>query len=837
MSQAAKKYIKISSLVVTILCILSLGVGVFAAYLNTNRDTRKAPEKATEKLSIKDGGYKKLCEIGKYEYYFRDDRDIVAIKDKNNDYIWKTGLDAPFSNQIRDAKDAVDNGSVKEFAEEEEMTPAEVRELAKTPQEQDLNSQFTAMANSLITLEYYSGEGDSMTTSKVSSASEESKDGSSTLSKVSGTDNEFKLKCKFGVNDEKITMNVYMTFTKDGKVNYNIPYKEIEDTNDGKTKSDIKNVIITPFLGTSGGGLKYYSNDDQAWTKIKSKKFTPGYVLVPDGSGALMRFEKNAAKFTDYQGDVYGIDPATDMYYHSEKNDAVEVKQPSMPVFGISHGDGTQAAFVSYATKGSEYMSINVVPASTGKNKIKYTYAYPAFKYNAEYFQVKDQAGNSYRKVQDVMNKFDIDITYEFLSGDGKDGTPSADYVGMAKAYRNYLIKSKTLKRVKTAKKDIPIRIDFLMSDSKKGVFSTQEVPVTTVDNVKDILNDLLKDKVKNINSGLIGWQSGGETMAKPNSTSFSGDIGSEGDFEDMMAYFNKKKVDVSYSRDFANINEDMTSYYGVAARHLSTKYIEVDKTAILPQNVPVTEFGYASPETSDEWLNDLYDDLYDDDDASKSFTVDGISDMLVSSYSGKSDFTSPSEAIKLYQKSFKNIKKKTKLNMVNPNQYLWKYTDRFLQSYVGTSQYVYETDTVPFLQMVLNGTMEVYAPYSNFSFYSKSDMLKMIDYNISPSFVLTKKPSYLLAATTSADYYSTEYSQYEKIINNIYNVVNDGLKDIQGYEWTDRTVLDDGVIANTYEKDGETKTVVINYTDDKVTVKGQQIDKQSAKTLEGGVK
>ena len=476
-----------------------------------------------------------------------------------------------------------------------------------------------------------------------------------------------------------------------------------------------------------------------------------------------------------------------------------------------------------------------VVPSSVEKNKIKYTYAYPAFKYNAEYFQVKDQAGNSYRKVQDVMNKFDIDITYEFLNGDGKDGTPSADYVGMAKAYRNYLLKSKTLTVKKETQKDIPIRIDFLMSDSKKGVFSTQEVPVTTVDNVKNILNDLLTDKVKNINSGLIGWQSGGETMTKPNSTSFSGDIGSEGDFKDMMEYFEKKNVDVSYSRDFTNINEDMTGYYGVAARHLSTKYIEVDKSAILPQNVPVTEFGYASPETSDEWLNDLYDDVGED---SKSFTVDGISKMLVSSYSGKDDFTSPTEAIKLYQKSFKNIKKdKVKLNMVNPNQYLWQYTDRFLQSNVGTSQYVYETDTVPFLQMVLNGTMEVYAPYSNFSFYSKSDMLKMIDYNISPSFVLTKKPSYLLAATTSADYYSTEYSQYEKIINNIYNTVNDTLKTVQGYEWTNRTVVDDGVIANTYKKDGETKTVVINYTDDGVKVKGQTIPKVSAVTLEGGVK
>ena len=834
MSQAVNKR-KIVGLVVTILCILSLGVAVFAGYLNTNRDTRKAPKKATEKLSIKDKAYEKIYQTDKYEYYFRDDRDIIAIKDKNNGYVWKTGLDAAFSSQIRDCKDAVKEGRVKEYAEEEEMDPAEVKTIANTPQEDSLNSQFTAMANSLLTIEYYSGEDEGMTTTRTSSASEKKKDGMSTLSKVSGEEGKFQLKCTFGIDDEKLMLNAYITFTKDGKIKYDIPRKEMTDSNKGKVKSKIKNVVITPFLGASGGAIKVYNKSTDDWDKIETKKLTPGYVMVPDGSGALMRFNENKAKFTDYEGDVYGTDPATDMYYHSEKNDAVEVKQPSMPVYGISHGDGTQAAFVAYATKGDEYMSINVVPASTEKNKIKYTYAYPAFKYNAEYFQVKDQAGNSYRKVQDKMNKFDISVTYEFLSGDGKDGSPSADYVGMAKAYRNQLIKTKTLKEKKSNSSNIPIRIDFLMSDSKKGVFSTQEVPVTTADNVKSILNELLKDNVKNINSGLIGWQSKGETLAKPNSTSFSGDIGSEGDFEDLMSYFNKKKVDVSYSRDFSSINEDMTGYYGVAARHLSTRYIEVDKTAILPQNVPVTEYGYASPETSDEWLNDLFDDVGED---GKSFTIDGISDTLVSTYDSDDDSTSVTQAIKMYQKSCKNIKKnKVKLNMVNPNQYLWKYTDRYLQSSVGTSQYVYETDTVPFLQMVLNGTMEVYAPYSNFSFYSKSDMLKMIDYNISPSFVLTKKPSYLLAATTSSDYYSTEYSQYEKIINTIYDTVNGTLKDVQGYSWTDRKVLDDGVIANTYKKDNETKTVVINYTEDDVTVKGQKIEKLSAKTLEGGVK
>ncbi|MFR4318425.1 MAG: hypothetical protein ACLT2Z_02580 [Eubacterium sp.] len=39
---------------------------------------------------------------------------------------------------------------------------------------------------------------------------------------------------------------------------------------------------------------------------------------------------------------------------------------------------------------------------------------------------------------------------------------------------------------------------------------------------ISEILNKLIKDGITNINSGLIGWQSGGQTLSKPNSTSFS---------------------------------------------------------------------------------------------------------------------------------------------------------------------------------------------------------------------------------------------------------------------------------------------------------------------------
>lgn len=838
MLQASKvKKIKITALVVCLLCVLSVSAAVFAAYLNTNRDTRKAPKRVDVVSDIK--GFELKYETDNYQFFFRDDRDIIAVKEKKSGYIWKTGLDVPYNKQIQEAKEAVEDSKtadnpdiLKQYAEDEGLTVDQVKELADTPQQESLNDQYTGMANSLITVEYYAGEGDGMTTSLTSSAAWKKKDGySNELQKVEEDGSKWKLECIFGIDGEDLGINVYITFGEDGTIHYNIPYEEIT----GKPISKLASVIVTPFMGASGGQLNYYNEKTGNWDISKSKKLIPGYVLVPDGSGSLIRFNENKAKFTDYEGEVYGEDPATDMYYYASMNDSVPIKSPAMPVFGISHGDGTQAAFLAYADSGDEYMTIQVTPSATEKNKMKYTQAYAKFKYNAEYYQVTNQAGDAYRKVQDEPNKFDVDLTYQFLNGDGSDGTPAADYTGMAQAYREHLIAKGVLTEKTFDAQNIPIRIDFLMADSKKGVFSTQEVPVTTTDDVKEILNRLVEDGVANINSGLIGWQSGGETLSKPYSTSFSSNIGKKAAFKKLMADFQKQDIDISFSREFTTINETMINYYNNSAKHLNTRYLSLDKSEILPKNVPVTEYGYADPNKTAEWITDLHDDL---GDFGQSFTIDGASNQLISTYESDGDKTTISDTIKLYQETLKKISEdKTKLNLVTPNQYLWQYTDRYLQSPVGTSQYVYETDSVPFLQMVLHGTMEVYAPYSNFSFYSQKDMLKMIDYNISPSFVLTQEPSYLLAATASADYYSTEFSQYEAIVKNIYSTVNAPLSQVIGYKWDSRTVVEDGVIVNQYSKDGDVKSIIINYTEDEVTINGTKIAPLSAEVIEGGVK
>ena len=123
------------------------------------------------------------------------------------------------------------------------------------------------------------------------------------------------------------------------------------------------------------------------------------------------------------------------------------------------------------------------------------------------------------------------------------------------------------------------------------------------------------------------------------------------------------------------------------------------------------------------------------------------------------------------------------------------------------------------------------YAPYSNFSFYTDSDVLRMIDYNVYPSFVLSKEASHLLSDTNSRNFYSTQYTLYEDVIQSIYGKVNTALSPVIGAEWLDREVVQNGLIVNTYSNGVQ---VVINYTDDAIDYMGTTVEAVSFQVIGG---
>jgi hypothetical protein len=127
---------------------------------------------------------------------------------------------------------------------------------------------------------------------------------------------------------------------------------------------------------------------------------------------------------------------------------------------------------------------------------------------------------------------------------------------------------------------------------------------------------------------------------------------------------------------------------------------------------------------------------------------------------------------------------------------------------------------------------MELYGPYSNFSFYTDADILRMVDYNIYPNFVLTEEPAYLLSDTNSSNYYSTEYELYVDLIDSIYDTVDDALSGVIGVNWINRVVVENGVILNSYENGVE---ILINYTDDEITYNGVVVKPLSYEVIGGG--
>jgi hypothetical protein len=146
---------------------------------------------------------------------------------------------------------------------------------------------------------------------------------------------------------------------------------------------------------------------------------------------------------------------------------------------------------------------------------------------------------------------------------------------------------------------------------------------------------------------------------------------------------------------------------------------------------------------------------------------------------------------------------------MFSPNVYMLPYAESFINTPVVNSQFLFQSDTVPFLQIVLSGTMPMFAPYANISFSSPIDVLKHIDYNIYPSFLLTGYENHYLMQTTLVDLNSTAYSSWENQIIFIYEQINSVLRNVIGQEFLSREVLQEGVVRNGFE----TGAIIINYS------------------------
>lgn len=549
-----------------------------------------------------------------------------------------------------------------------------------------------------------------------------------------------------------------------------------------------------------------------------------GYMFVPDGPGALIRFNKPSQHLVNFDKRVYGKDYGIDNLFEvndlksSRPNDfATEEPQVMMPVFGMVHGV-KQNAFLATIEKGAEYASIVATPSGIVTN---YNWVAAKFIYKQKYLQPTSKSGAGVQIVQKERNRFDAEICYNFLSGD------EADYVGMAKYYRNLLKQKNMLKPAERIDNSIPLQLDLIGADIQKGFVLNRVLPVTMPDKAKSIAEDLFQNGVENITMVFKGWQKGGLNGSKPSRFDFENKLGGMRALTGLAKYIDLKGGRFYFYENPVTVNETQIDFRKEGGNSLSQSLIKIerDNDNIWFKDTYFIESGLVAGYVAEK--AGLYSQKQ-----MNGMALDEFGSKLYAE-NQRDHVTTRQEARILLEGAANKVK--TSIDMLafyKPNQYLWKYADEILSIPMVNSQYLFETDTVPFMQIVLKGSVDYYAPYSNMSFYSKTDVLKIIEYGAYPSFLLTGLSNHELRHTPIEELYSTKYEDWSQYIKKIYHEINFALSKVEGRKIEDRRVLKPGVVEVKYEGGS---SIVVNYTGESYIYEGVNVPAQDYVVKEGG--
>lgn len=243
-----------------------------------------------------------------------------------------------------------------------------------------------------------------------------------------------------------------------------------------------------------------------------------GYLFLPDGCGALVRFadwEKDAAA---YRRRVYGDDPAIDLLLKADY--AGETVR--LPVFGIKKGS---AAFLAIITQSEANASIT---ASSSSRYSPYSAVGASFLYHPhDLTGIRDKQAN--QRVTMMLGEQPVSaapvVRYCFLRGG------DADYSGMARRYQAYLVDTYGLKPL-DGKAPRHVALELFGKTERQASFLglpiRQTVTATTFDQAGALLETLQEQGAARLQVLLYGFEQRGYENRYVSREGYDGSVGGD---------------------------------------------------------------------------------------------------------------------------------------------------------------------------------------------------------------------------------------------------------------------------------------------------------------------
>lgn len=568
-----------------------------------------------------------------------------------------------------------------------------------------------------------------------------------------------------------------------------IPDESITETND---QYKIGNIYVYPFMGNTHLGDR------------------DGYMLIPDGNGAIINLEDNAGKYSSgFSQKVYGENVGFNeshvlSLFWGEFQTVNDAEMIMAPVFGMVHTD-SKMAYLGIIEEGEYDASIEAYPNGAYTN---FNWITSKFRLRQVYVQPTSKSGGSVPKVEEDRTHSNIKVRFAFTRDE------DANYSGLAKCYRNYLLEKQELIK---QEENFKIRLDFLGSDIKKWFIFNVSVPMTTTKQVMTILEDLQKENVTDILAVYKGWQKGGINTLPITKYKADWKLGGTKKLTKLLKDAEEMGIDFYLYQDALRANPSTSNTTYNVVKRIDKRLFEEDTYKDVFEKMV-----YLTPKKSAENIKKLLK-TYTEKSVNH-IALSGVTNKLFSyTYSGST--YSRVDTANVYNELLKTMSESTDMILDEPFAYLWKYADALYNIPVGSSDYIFADEDVPFLSIVLKGIMPLYGDYTNFEADKNEYFLKLVETGIFPSFYLTYEDTSKLLYTNSSNIYSAKYSVYKKEIIEYYSKLKEVNETVQGACIDKHERPQKNVAVVTYDNGVK---IYVNYNSYTVDIDGVTVDAMS---------
>jgi|GEM_PF-548487 len=587
--------------------------------------------------------------------------------------------------------------------------------------------------------------------------------------------NGVKMLVDFSETEFQIRFEVNVTI-ENGQLVVFIPVTSIEEYNPNLFSYDyrdqyylLKEIQVFPYFGSTRG------EDD-------------GYAVIPDGSGMIVNFDsvpesKGVFDLALYGDDLGYMNPTISFRVQSVNN----IARLTMPIFGVVHDVGN-TGFVAIAEQGSTYAIMNYSSATVVNSYHRMFFSY---RYRDSYRQSQSRANADQYRISFQENVNDIDVLQRYIFLTGSD----ASYVGVAKAYRDYLINlNEFTDSVSKTYAQTPIKIDFIGTEITTGILVDQIVGITQYKEMKSIIQALQNDgytelvtALKTYNKSDYGYD-----------INLASSMGTKREFEDYLSYLSDNDIEFSYYLDYTRNYDDYSTKHAQTLSKNDIYQLEYSAMNII-HYVNDTSFylGYAE------------DDL-------KILQKYGITNVAIAGLD-RAIYTSYDKTIRSSYENIIDINQMLEFyetngisaNIYLPDAYAYKYLNEYYNSPLSSSEYTVQSAAIPLIELVLSGSVDFYSDYLNFISDESFSLLRLVEFGVYPSFILTGGSTYNLKDTNSSNVYISQYDVLKDRISTYYQFVSTGLNATMGQEMINHQYVSNGVVLVTYSNGTQ---IILNY-------------------------